>query len=207
MKKTVYTIFLCLFFANTALAAPYDLHFTSTVSYNNLASGVTVGDSFEITVRVDNGGTTAVNQTWQYADIESVRFSVKGGAYTANFPRSTFIDLATAGSIQTDGAGVVSSSLAGWTANITANNIDSDGNALTYWFIDGLNPVLFAAISFGKAISAADSTNNSSLWTVSASAPATAKAVPTMSVYGLIFTAFGVLLVATRRLRNIAWKR
>ena len=100
MRKSVYSVFFCLFFANMALAAPYDLHFTSTVSGNDPAFGVTMGDSFEITVRVDNGGTTAVNQTWQFADIQSVRFSLKGGAYTANFPSSTFITYTTSGSIQ-----------------------------------------------------------------------------------------------------------
>ena len=210
MRKSAYTLFLCFIFANMALAAPFDLNFTSMVSEVRSIPSVNVGDSFEITFTVDNGGNTTINQIWQFADIQSVNFSVNSGAYTVNLPRASFLFTQDEGSIKTDGTGAVSSVPVLWIAQITDNNLDSNGNQLSFWFLSEQG-VIVAAASGDVYIDAIDDFSDGSRWTILGNAPtpspATAKAVPTMSVYGLIFTAFGVLLVATRRLRNVAWKR
>jgi hypothetical protein len=203
MKNAAFLVLLALLFTHTASADPYTLTFTSTVTDSgSLPAGVNVGDSFEMFVVVDNGGSTEINQTWGYADILSVDFSINGGSYTANFPGATFIPFDTVGDIQTDGAGMVTSSVTEWGAETHAGNLDSNGNELDEWIIIGLNPIVITVAGF--EIDAAGATTTANLWAVSAfvmpPAPAS-NAIPTISIYGLILTTLGLLLVATRRLR------
>jgi len=135
---------LWLLVATATSAAPYTLIFTSTViTDNSLPTGITVGDSFEMYVVVDNGGATAVNQTWTYADVQSVAFALSGGSYVATFPSSTFVSPSTGGTIQTDGTGAVSSSTTSWRASSTAGNFDSIGLELSEWYINGANDIIF----------------------------------------------------------------
>lgn len=208
MKKSAILVLLALLFTHTASADPYTLTFTSTVTTNgSLPAGVNVGDSFEIFLVVDNGGSTDISQTWSFADIVSVDFSINGGSYTASFPAATFVTPTINGDIQTDGTGTVTSSTADWDASSTPGNLDSNGDELDQWYINDANDIIFY-VSGPNSIGAAGSTSTVNLWAVSSAMPPApaANAIPTMSAYGLILTALGMLLVATRRLRVSAKK-
>ena len=208
MKKSPILFLLALLFANTVAAAPYTLQFTSTTSSNGTyPPGASFGDSFEIYVVVDNGGATDINQTWGYSDIQSVVYSINGGSFIASFPQATFIDnnLGDIGDIQTDGAGAVSSSTASWSATSTAGNLDSNGDELEEWYVNGENDMIFYTGGNPDSVGADASTDDAGSWSVSPGVVGPGggvpTSVPTMSAYGLALTVLGLLLVATRRLR------
>ena len=205
MKKLV-LIVMGLLCASTVVAAPYTLQFTSTVvTGRSLPAGISVGESFEVYVVVDNGGTTDSNQTWGFADIQSVRYSINSGSYIAIFPSSTFASPSTGGVIQTDGGGRVTSSTADWAAASTPGNMDSSGLELYEWYINGANDMIFYSPCCNPSVGAADSTNDSRLWTVTPgdpSATSAATAVPALPLFGL-FALGGLLgLFGLRKLKQ-----
>ena len=102
----------------TAVAAPYAISHTGTIS-NSSIPGVNNGEPYTVTVVMDNGGGTTVNQTWAAANVTCVKWTMNTAANVTFNHDVTLDTLFSAGQVQTDGAGVL-------TANFSELD-DSDG--------------------------------------------------------------------------------
>lgn len=103
---------LLALWATDAAAAPFQMTFTSTVSSvtPSLDTLVSVGDLFTVHVVVDNGGTSALSQTWTFADHVSA--TLQAGVYFATITSGFYFPPTTqdsaginAASFATDAAG------------------------------------------------------------------------------------------------------
>jgi hypothetical protein len=74
---------VCLAISTAAGASVYDFTFTSTIT-SATTPIIAVGDTFTITLPLDNGGSTLVSQTWRGADAIS-GFTIDAGAYHASY--------------------------------------------------------------------------------------------------------------------------
>ena len=86
MKHAVFRMYLMVAFIvlPTGLqAAPFTVSWDGTISQVDEAgsTGVSVGDPFTFTLTLDNGGTTALSQTWDGGDFVSAGISVNAGAF------------------------------------------------------------------------------------------------------------------------------
>jgi hypothetical protein len=209
-KTTLIELALLLLSVSTlAVADPYSVTWTDTIAAGSTAPYI-VGQSMSVTYVLDNGGTSAASQTWNAVDVVSVKFVLNNGAITTIFdPNSTNGLANTAGSFVTDATGALTSVPSAWIDNdgpspVISSN-DPQGATDLRWYVNGSNSVYgnrsnpsdwrYAdATSVGNNIDPAD-------WSNPASAAATATSVPTMSLYSLVLTTLGLLLVAVRRLR------
>ena len=129
----------------SASAAPVSYRYDSAV---DVAFGLPAspGDPVSITVTLDNGGVSLVNQVWTAADLQTLTFDINNGAAIFSF-FSPFDGglLAGDGDFTTDAAGNLTSVMSNWTDRfITADFVtnlpfDTELN----WFINGVNAVLF----------------------------------------------------------------
>jgi hypothetical protein len=70
----------------SALAAPFQCVYTDTVSgVIGSFPGISVGDTFTVTVVADNGSSSVASQQWLPGDIVSASLSIAGGAYSASY--------------------------------------------------------------------------------------------------------------------------
>lgn len=86
---------LLALWATDAAAAPFQITFTSEVDGigGDLDGLVSVGDLFTVHVVVDNGGTSALSQTWTYAHLISA--AVEAGGYSALITSGFYVPPAT----------------------------------------------------------------------------------------------------------------
>ena len=130
----------------SASAVPFSYRFESTVDRSSYGLPASTGDPASITVTLDNGGSSIVNQVWTAAHLQSVTFDINNGAAVVSF-FSPFDGglLTSAGNFATDAAGNLTSVMGNWsdrsvTADFVANiPFVADLN----WFINGANGVLF----------------------------------------------------------------
>lgn len=125
-----------LLFANIVYSAPFDLYFASRVAAPDptftlpLPPGVSENDTMLVTVTVDNGGNSLINQTWNLADIVRIKYDINNGAFTSIFtPPFTTIH---------SSAGTMESDIAGTLLTVTPNfdwDATPDGN-ITEWFFE-----------------------------------------------------------------------
>ena len=130
----------------SASAVPVSYRFESSVDISSFGLPASPGDPASITVTLDNGGVSIVNQVWTAADLQSVTFDINNGAATVSF-FSPFDGglLAGFGNFATDAAGNLTSVMDDWadrtvTADFVAN-VPSVGGL--DWFINGANGVVF----------------------------------------------------------------
>jgi hypothetical protein len=70
----------------SALAAPFQFVYTDTVTaISGSFPGISVGDTFTVTVVADNGSSSVASQQWLPGDIVSASLSIAGGAYSASY--------------------------------------------------------------------------------------------------------------------------
>ena len=70
----------------SALAAPIQFVYTDIIdSIAGTFTGVSVGDTFTLTVVADNGSSSFASQQWLAGDIVSASLSIAGGAYSASY--------------------------------------------------------------------------------------------------------------------------
>ena len=77
-----------------ASAVPFQFVFTDTIdAISGTFSGVSIDDTFTLTVVADNGGSAAASQQWFDDDVLSASLSVAGGTYVASYtPPSSCTD-------------------------------------------------------------------------------------------------------------------
>ena len=130
----------------SASAVPVSYRFESSVDISSFGLPASPGDPASITVTLDNGGTSIVNQVWTAAHLQSVIFDINNGAATVSF-FSPFDGglVEDEGSFATDAFGNLISAPQNWadriaTADFVANVPTVGG---LDWFINGANGVVF----------------------------------------------------------------
>ena len=86
MKHAIFRVYIVVVFMvlPTGLQAPpFTVSWDGTISGVDEAgsTGVSVGDPFTFTLTLDNGGSTALSQTWDGGDFVSAGISVNAGAF------------------------------------------------------------------------------------------------------------------------------
>lgn len=124
-------------------AEPYAITYTSTVSASGFPE-VTVGEGFDVTLVFDNGGSTAAFQTWSPADLRCVvwRFNDARDVVFAQ-DLEGFVFFTSAGSVSTDGAGVLQTNFTALNALNVTSDYDIVGAGWVGaidWHTDGFNP-------------------------------------------------------------------
>jgi hypothetical protein len=184
--------------STAANAGPYAFTYTDTVSNGpgGYVPGASVGDTVTITLVLDNGNNSLINQTWTYSNLVSINFKVNSWSATIDYTsgKETFSG-AQSGTFTTNGSGTLTSVMTYWSDNtISASNCTFSGGynpSAPYWYLNGENGVYG---SNSDMIFAANVANDliASNWNVSA-------AVPEAGDFGLM-AGVGVLgLVFLRR--------
>lgn len=130
----------------SASAVPLSYRFESSVGANSFGLPASPGNPVSITVTLDNGGASVVNQVWTAADLQTLTFDINNGAaifsFFSPFDGGLFVGF---GDFATDAAGNLTSVMGNWADRfITADFVASVPivNDLN-WFINGGNSVLF----------------------------------------------------------------
>lgn len=130
--------------ASSVNAALIQYEFNGTVRNSTFTlTGVSQGDSAVITVGLDNGGSSNINQVWTAADLQSVTFDFNNGAILTTF-LSPFGGglINSAGSFQTDAAGTLTSVMTNWSDGLIGTDwISNDPGIPSLWWLDGFNPI------------------------------------------------------------------
>lgn len=211
-KLCVVLLFLSV--SSLSLAAPYTATFADTVGGGSDTPPFNPGEAFTISIVLDNGGSTAISQTWTSGDIVSITFTMNDAPNTISTTFSPVVLSSASGSFVTDGTGTLTAVPSSW------NDFDScncnpgfstvastnDPATPTTFFINGANGVYHNSDEVGVSSNSAFMTNVgdnviAANWSLTASVPATP--VPTLSQWAmillsLILLAFG--LVKTRRI-------
>lgn len=130
-----------------ASAAPFSISHTGTTSSSSIP-GITGGETYDITLVFDNGGATALSQTWTGADLRCViwRFNnARNFVYTQNLVADP--PGAIGGSAATDAAGALTSNFSSVNDFPTSgSNYTVTGGSLTLplaWFANSINGIFF----------------------------------------------------------------
>ncbi|MEO6782562.1 MAG: IPTL-CTERM sorting domain-containing protein [Bradyrhizobium sp.] len=190
-----------------ATAAPFCVRYTDTVSFSSLPPEIISGQQVTVTFILDNGNSSAANQTWSAADLKSAVFTFNNaqnksvaidysGSPLSPGP-STFIS----GSFTTNGAGQLQAGSIDWEdfrgpiPNPIATNI-TGVTLVNQWYIDSLNNVLLlnsGQVGFTSVANDGPATN----WSNPVPAgvcgaapppppPATSQPIPTLSEWGIV---------------------
>jgi hypothetical protein len=201
-------------FAAGVVAAPYSVIYTDTAS--NSAFGIVSGQQATIKLVLDNGTSSVASQTWSAANVQCIIFTFNNAQnlYVAiNYSGGPFAT--TTGNFTTNGSGVLQTVPSDWNdAPPIVKPIVTNIAAITpvdYWFIDGLNEVLFGNgtdINFTnvfKDIIASNWSNPVPANGVCAGyfAPQTQQSIPTLTEWGLVILSsllvFGAIFSLRRR--------
>jgi len=148
MRPYVTMFILALALSSAAEAVPFGIDFRAHLLDVDglLASRAAVGDPIDISVIVDNGGTSHKGQIWTYADTR--RAVVRSGTYVAEFS-DHFFPFGTGFATDLDGQ-LIGSAWFGTEDSLTSRDSFGHGSA-----DPSLNPRLFAngVREFGGAIS------------------------------------------------------
>lgn len=143
-------------FAMQANATIYDFTYTDAIESAS-TPGIVVGDTFTVHLFADNGGSTAVSQTWTNSD--ALGFTINAGSYFATYS-TPYPGL----SLTTDAFGKVSA-VTFWGTDEYSVNTDNFGA----WTGD----YVFGDASFNDSLGngntiVANTFNNAGQWTVAA---------------------------------------
>ncbi|GAB6141279.1 hypothetical protein JCM14076_20080 [Methylosoma difficile] len=128
----------------TAHAAPVSFQYKDTIALVNIA-GLNTGDNAKITVTLDNGGTSLLNQTWTAADLLSVKFDFNNGFLSTTYLAPFGGDGVDAidGDFTTDASGILSSVLTTWIDYNPGTDYSGNGSSPDSWFLYGNNSVYY----------------------------------------------------------------
>lgn len=138
---------LALGHGGASLAAPYLITYTGTVTTSDIP-GVESDTAYLVAVAMDNGGNSAVNQTWNASHLRCVvwYFGANGDrVFVQNLTTAPPTDVA--GAATTNGAGVLTGMFSQITAapvsgpagSYSATNLPPPTSVL--WWINGLSPI------------------------------------------------------------------
>lgn len=142
-----------LFFASTILfgsaayAAPYSMIYTGTINASEFGAEAVDGEPYTVELILDNGGTSALNQTWTSADLQCVVWTMNTAANeTVSIDYSGANTLSTeTGNITTDAAGTLLTVQTEWNDDngyATGDLIgDTFADTTGEWYLNGGNGV------------------------------------------------------------------
>jgi hypothetical protein len=142
-RKLTATVLAALMASPAAFAAPFAIQYTGTVGGSDIPP-VGPGRTYTVTVVMDNGGATALNQAWVAADLRCAYFAVSGAAFAQNLlttPATT-----VTGSATTDGAGALTANFTEITSSPGAGTSVGFSPPLTPpvdWFMNDVNDVFY----------------------------------------------------------------
>jgi hypothetical protein len=164
-----------------AWAAPFATTYTSTIGAavnNTTFPELEVGETFQITLVMDNGGAVATNQTWTNTALECIVFQFNDGGNVV-FAQDLAADgnFTTVGTASTDAAGALTQFFTGIVdgeGNSTASNYTAAGFTVTdpvEWYLDSTNDFFVSGISTGTQRGVADSADGIQMAASNWSAP------------------------------------
>jgi hypothetical protein len=208
MKKAIseWCCAITLATASIASASPFSVTYTDTISnFTGSFTDINVGETAQVTLVFDNGGSSAANQTWTAANVQCVifKFNNAGNRFAAiNYAGSSVPT--TTGTFTTNGAGQLQAGTIDWEDQsdpVTAPsvvNIAGVTGGVGNWLLNGANRVVdfsVGAISFTNVANDTQVTNWSNptpAGGVCASffggrpPPNSAAPVPTLNPWGMI---------------------
>ncbi|WP_299772406.1 hypothetical protein [uncultured Pseudoteredinibacter sp.] len=199
--------YLALFFFTAFIISPGAMATQYIYTWSTTTNGGSTGDfsgpagrPVVVSITLDNGGTTNINQTWTSAQIVEVSFSLSGNILSSmnpSLPGHTLTATPTS-ILQSDGAGdlsVMPNSISGALASQVSVTPGSDTDPVDEWYINAANGIYFSDLRNNDLSVANVIQNNSAAsWQQGGSvpspgAPSAAQAVPT-------FPAFAVFLLS-----------
>lgn len=139
-----------VFSAIPAHAAIFTATYTDTV-LSATVDNVAAGNTAVITYKLDNGGTSLLNQTWSASNIVSVTFNFGNGAHVTTFnPNGGNGLTGTAGSFVTNASGQLTAVPSNWYDNSNVNVVSTNSTQTpNAWYVNGSNSVYYTD-NFGK---------------------------------------------------------
>ena len=179
---------LAALLGSAAQADPFKFTYTGTIAYAS-TPGIDSGDTYTLTVIADNGGNSALGQSWGYDDLQG--FTIQAGSYSASYSKVW----ESSDGFQTDASGNVTYT-GFYGTSYSSNNSDNFGS-WTGDYVYG-NGTFFD--SQGRENSISTELNEPSRWTVS---PAGADgAVPEPASWAMMLGGFGLVGGAMRSRRK-----
>jgi len=198
--RSVSALFLSLSVTSLAIANPFTVSISTTQDTSDLPQFFN-GEAISISIVLDNGGTTAISQTWTSVDVVSITFSMNNvpNTVTTVFPGASLTT--TTGSFVTDASGSLTEVPSEWNGHSPAIISTNDPNTVTNFYINGANRVYYNTEGAAGMLDVPNNIN-AAYWDFENGSPAPAKAIPTMSQWAMIVLSLMLLvigLVKTRR--------
>ena len=128
-------------------AAPYFITYTGTIGSSSFPE-VNSGESYTATLVFDNGGASTASQSWDASDLTCAIWTANNAGnvvFTTEMTSQT--NLVTSGSVNTDGAGSLTSNFTAVNVDpVTAGTFSASGIALlgpANWYMNDNNSVFF----------------------------------------------------------------
>ncbi len=200
----------------SAQAAPFSTTSTGTISASEFP-GIAIGTSFSVTLIFDNGGNTALGQSWGAGDLTCAIWRVSGGTIVHAQPPTQ-----SSGSAATGADGVLSAMFSTVEGTGNAGDYTSTGsialNPPVRWLANGGNPVFIDGVGSATArafsASAGGVRMGAAYWTPPRrvmggcddtpvlTPPPPPTPVPTLGDWGLLATSGALLSLAGGALRR-----
>lgn len=182
-----------------AMAAPFTYTWSSTTDGGSSGDFTgAAGRPVVISITLDNGGSTNVNQTWTSSELVSVSYSLSGSALSTIAVTVAGHSLNVApGDFQSNGAGdltAMSTSYNGELTNQTPVTPGTDTDPVFKWWINTGNPI-YSSDGNTNTIKVNNHTqmNTASNWQRSGSATPPAASNTVTAVPSMPMVAFGIL--------------
>ena len=150
MNKTISKLFFAstILFGSVAYAAPYSMVYTGTIDGSTLVDAID-GETYTVEYILDNGGTSALNQTWTSADLQRVVWTMNTAAnerISIDYSGTNTLDTEI-GDITTDGAGALVTVPANWSDGNGYDPVDiledTISDAMDSWYVNAANGVFY----------------------------------------------------------------
>jgi hypothetical protein len=126
-------------------AALFEYQYLDTMSFVNISGlGLAAGQTAQITVALDNGGTSIVSQTWTASDLQSVTWDFNNGGLITTFfaPWGGGGLSVSDGAFTTDGTGDLIGVMDSWYKSGGGTDFVTSGPGIpSSWFLEGINGV------------------------------------------------------------------
>ena len=205
LSVRLFVVIAIAIFSNTALGSPYSTTYASTIQNQNIDPhpDFALGESYSVTLVMDNGGASAASQQWTPAHLQCVIFEFND-ARNVVFAQDLVADgnFTAVGNAVTDSSGVLANFFSIVFGGVSAGDATND-TSLGFtdlrdpvsWYLDGGNDVWY---DDDEGRSAGDIDGgvqmNPGKWsaptafsgTCDATPAATATPVPALPLFGLL---------------------